>query len=317
MTNISAVGQKTTVNMMRLFKRRLVCAGELKAILSHVSEEERCLGHLPTDWFGRKKTDEEKAAMTKDVFKAFSFFAKGVYSKIDAGESIFESFLKFLKKDLRKITKKQVSMSYWGKGLFGKVFKLRINNKDYAVKVFHMSDSLNNNHGKSKEIANAIAYNHSKKRSSRADFYFGKIAGEFDMDGFLVTEFVHGKAEEIIPPPGRYEYRRFWTPDAYRGYNTINGKLLDFGGIYKNFSNKKAEKMAKTLSRAILRGEVNTAVNLIRTKGNTPEYKEVVRKFLQEYSEIKENQKILYYEHTDRQRIIFHLLESDYICNCL
>ncbi|MCR4881192.1 MAG: hypothetical protein K6A44_04485 [bacterium] len=313
MTKISATGQRATVNMMRLFKRRLLSAEELKAIVKSTPQEERYLGHLPTDWFGKRKTNEEISELTQKVFASFSRFATGVYSKINMSPVLYESFIKYLRADIRQLTKHRASMEYVGRGLFGKVFKLKVKGKEYALKVFHMSDRESDLHGKSKEIANAIAYNHAKSRRRRADFYFGKIAGENDMDGFILTEFVPGEMVEKNLAPRRYEYRRYSTNDAYKGYNTINGKLVDFGDISDVFTNKMSASIAKQLLWAIQARDYKKAYSLILKYENLPEYREAAKNIFDRYQAIRMNKKVLRTEHTVGQRKFLEYFSNHYI----
>ena len=60
--------------------------------------------------------------------------------------------------------------------------------------------------------------------------YFWKVAGEKNKDAFLVTQFLSEKIEpennEILHE--KYEIKHLDD----KPQNTINGKIVDFGGVY-------------------------------------------------------------------------------------
>ena len=311
MANISSIGQNTTVNMLRLFKRRLVEPAELKAILSHVSDEERCLGSLPVDWFGTKRTSEERKLLTKNIFNIFSDFAKDTYSSSYVSPEKFEPFVLKFCSSLQDILDKAVTMSYLDKGLFGKVFRLNAGDKDYALKVFH-SGVTNQKHGKTKEIANAINYCHDRKRRSRADFYFGKIAGEKDEDGFMVTEFIQRDPKEfLMRMHPLYQYRRYCVVDE-GGFNNIKNRLIDFGDIFRYYPDKKTEKMAKRLTNAVASGDFKTVIEMKKEYGSNSVFGNIIADILGEYSIFKDVPRLLKQKHSPKQLEILSFLERYY-----
>ena len=288
MVNISKIGQTPVINMMKLFKRRLVSAQELYAILEHTPDKARYLGYLPPEWIPKSIGASEKAAFSGDVFEAFSDFAKEIHSSQNVHINSLVPFFKVFEKKLGAILGKETKVSFENNGFYGKILKITIGKKDFALKCFH-SGRINDHHGKTKEIANAIAYNHAKKSSKRSRFYFGKIANKNDKDGFILSEFVDGSSKFINDTPAEFEYRRFDTPDAENGFNKINGKLYDFGLIKPNYSNKTAETIAKKILSAIKLGDKEEVLRLIEKYKGTNEYDEVIEKILNRYLMMREH----------------------------
>ncbi len=72
----------------------------------------------------------------------------------------------------------------------GKVFTLKVGDKDYIYKCFHsnVSEFFSRSHGKIMETSRA-PYAEKKGCKTFAKFYFGKLAKEDTKDGFIITKF--------------------------------------------------------------------------------------------------------------------------------
>ena len=128
-----------------------------------------------------------------------------------------------------KILNKKVKISYIDEGVFGKCYKISIENaKDYCLKIFKNNLDISSDHGAHIEVQNAlIANNYSDEY---VKFYFGKVAPKNYADSFLITQFLSDniKAEQT---------RESWN-QKYIIYNKdthvknqINDTFIDFGGI--------------------------------------------------------------------------------------
>ena len=309
MVNISKIGQPHVINMMKLFKNRLVSAQEIYAILDNTPNNARYLGCLPYDWFPRGMKSSDFTAFSEDVFETFSDFAKEVHSSPNVHIDCLVPFFKAFEKKLGAILGKKINISFENNGFYGKILKITTDKDKFALKFFH-AGRRSDDHGKTKEIANAIAYNHSKTKAKRSQFFFGKIAGKNDKDGFILTEFVEGKRRFVPDTPPEFEYRRFDTPDAENGFNKINGKLYDFGLIKANYSNKTAETIAKKMLSAIKLGDKEEVLKLIAKYKGTNEYAEVIEKILNRYLMMREQSgKVFLKNYSGKQIEIMGLLE--------
>ena len=292
MANISVLGKQSSLNLLHKFKRRMLSTQEIQGIFKRNPMQNRYLGHLPKDWFERAKTPSEISSLTQSIFETFSNFVKSTFSYATSSRSSFfkpyhrRKFCKLF----NQLTGKKLSIRYFDRGLYSKVFKMKVNDKDYALKVFHkfyIENLAKDVHGNVIEIANEISYNHARNSRKRVRFFFGKIApNEHTPDGFIVSEFVHKTKKKTSCPQGEpslFEYRRFDTQDAYYDRNNLNGKIFDFGYILKTFSNKKAEKIAKEMLPLIAKGDVKGVKKLIEQYKGTSGYSEVIENIMQRF----------------------------------
>ena len=280
---INTTGIKHQIpNMMRMFKRRLVSQQELDAMLVGISSQQRNLGSLPSDWFSSSLPKDKYSTFTQKIFSVFGNFAKKSKSQIDTKESYFVEQLEELEKRLEKALGKKIKTQHIGRGSIGRTFKLVVGEnegKKYVIKIFHLGERVDG-HGKSKEIANAINYSHTKQKPARAQFFFGRIAGKKNYDGFMVTEYIPGKEDVFFSVPGpQIKYSRFNLIDAI-GRNKKQGSLVDFGEIERKYTNKKAEEIAKQLIDALKKSDYKHAKKIVSKYKKLPEYEEVVLKLL-------------------------------------
>ncbi|MCR4880663.1 MAG: hypothetical protein K6A44_01740 [bacterium] len=280
MVNISQIRPKT-VNMMRLFKKRLASPEQMQAILENIGDNERNLGSIPYDWFEKTLSTDERGSFASMVFDIFADFAASIRSAWFA--PIPQQKISMLQQNLSEHVDKKATVEYLAEGAIGKAFKFNIKDKNYVLKIFHDVTGLDLEHGKNIEVANAISFCHGTKPSQRANFFFGKIAREKDKDGFMVTEFVpQGKNAKSISPT-EMEYHRFYIfDDAKR--NTVDGKRVDFGGIRLNYSSKEKEQLAKKFFPILERIDKKAIKKLLENERTASDFTDFLADFWDKYS---------------------------------
>ena len=136
--------------------------------------------------------------------------------------------------DLKDILGKEVKVEQLGSGSFGTGYKVSVEgSEDVCLKLFDGLKTDNNSaynsvHGQHIEVQTGLFVN--KHSDDFVKMYFGRVAGNNDRDGFLVTQYL---SDNVVPKnvsniEGGYAIK---SQDAYGNHNIINGKIIDFGAV--------------------------------------------------------------------------------------
>lgn len=255
-----------TKNLFHFLKKKLRTKKEIEAFILNLPAEKRYMGSLPDNW--RKQFPPDKIKdKTSEIGKIFSDFAKSSYtSKTVNGSKLKKQALE-LEKRLTESLNTQCRVSYINSGQYGKVFKIEGLNEELALKIFHndpLYSRLNPEHGRTKEIANAIYYSNAIKPNQSSRFYMGKLALDDEPDGFMLTSWVKSEGKErnfIDLFDALYlEYKKFTLKD--KGQNTIQNRLVDFGAISLSYENFRQQDFAKKLIPLIKKGDEKEILKL-------------------------------------------------------
>lgn len=254
--------EKKSQSIGNYLKAHALKPKDVEKILEVYPETSRYIGSLPNQWINFLPKDEI-APKSKEVFEAFSKFARKTYIK-HCPREVFDKQAGKLKKKLVKILnlkEEQVSVYYYKSGSVGNTFKIRVENEDYTnnfyiLKVFKEGATKNfyenSLHWKGSEVLNAAYAQKNSPKGNFAKFYFGKFARMSDKDGFLVTEFIsdyNAKQIHMKNPVINLLRNNFVAMDAH-SKNNIKDTILDFGGLL--LDNSKLTTDEKKVFRFIL-----------------------------------------------------------------
>ena len=151
---------------------------------------------------------------------------------------------KLLQKELSEMLNSSASVELIGNGTWSRCYKLSINDKSYALKIFQddISNYDNPRLGPSSEPAIANLLNNISDKCAK--FYYGKIGVENNRGAYTISEFLHGdipnefKTNHNIADLRKY----FWNTDLSNNPNIkitpmdclhsnlpIGGKFFDYG----------------------------------------------------------------------------------------
>jgi len=295
-------------NVYHYLKKSLYDTDELIENISGLEEEKRYIGALPIEWINALGGDNIGEDTAK-VFKILSDFADCT-SDMPANEGHYygsdERYKKLLgrlpghilvpvenwlnkieelEEKLGQVFDEKPEISYLSMGSFGLVFKIKVNGKTCALKIYfddgYKKEENGFSHGAASEIANAVYLNRTLKPSQCSKFYCAKIPAKDCEGGFLLTEYLDGSKNSTRSNNQRLDWfmqegpywGRITFQDAH-GDNFSNGKLIDYGAIEYTFKNRKTLALAKELMPAVVQGDVEKALKLKELYGKTPEYRE-------------------------------------------
>lgn len=269
-------------NLYRFLKKSLHQIDEINEFLANLSDDEKYVGSLPESW-RNKFTPEELKEKTLEVEKIFSdFAAKSHKSKwVD-----FEEFLpeeEELGKRLSDVLNEECKVTPVGKGMYGRVFRVRTKDEDLALKIFHCDNDSGRQHahGQTKELANAIYLCDTLKPNQCAKFYFGKVTAHGENDGFMVTKFIKtdkSKQEPLYEKPDSWKYRRFHNGDGDTPGNVINGAITDFGAISYEYNGVFQQDLAKKLFPLMRNGDVKGITDMRTEYDENPDFENLKHK---------------------------------------
>ena len=261
-------------NLLHFFKKGLHPIGEITAFLSKLTDEEKYIGFLPDKW-RQKFIPSDIKDKTREIQHLFSQFARDSYTSSDTPIAEFQKQIEALQTGLEEILGDKCNIEYVGSGAFGKVFRIQCAKEDLALKIYHDSPParLLNEHGKTKEIANAVALNHTLKSSRCARFYCGKVTENSEPDAFMLSQFVPDNGKPKIKETLRgWIYRRFCLNDRVKQGNIISGKITDFGGIVREYENYVQQDFAKKLYPLIRSGDSKAILRMKAKYANDKDF---------------------------------------------
>lgn len=178
----------------------------------------RDIGELPKGWFS------EISSINKEK----------ISSKVRA---IIESFVsgsmdeKDFSAELSNLLNKEVKVEFLGVGLYGMVYKISTEGcEDVVLKKFKQGYDWVQGHGSGIEVQTALFVNNHS--NDFVKFYCGRVTGEDQNDGYLITQFL---GENVTPientnVKGGYHIKCI-DANKEMEHNVISGKIFDFGDV--------------------------------------------------------------------------------------
>ncbi|MFI3300915.1 MAG: hypothetical protein R3Y28_05780 [Candidatus Gastranaerophilales bacterium] len=220
------------------------------------------IGSAPNSWV-EKFPKSNRGDQVKDTYKQFAQIIDD-YKSHDArfkndNEMLAQRLVELLK---TKEIGENVSLNHVDGASYGRVFRLDVDEKSYALKIFHFKTEKENfinyedSHGNFWEQANA---QHLKKKlgdeNMFAEFFFGDVKS-----GYMLTRFIKDDSPKVRKNYFKdFEeiYRRFKIQDSLKWdipktklqatdiklSNVKNGWVIDYGGI-KNQEQIKRHKIS-------------------------------------------------------------------------
>lgn len=94
----------------------------------------------------------------------------------------------------------------------------------------------------------------------------------------MVTRFVP-KGEKELSSSHILDYQRFFLGDT-RKSNIINGKLIDFGAVYLNYSSKEEEQIAKKILPLIKKGDLKKIKEMLDKNKHSVKIRDFIANYL-------------------------------------
>lgn len=208
---------------------------EIFALCKKYKNSDGKVGKLPAEWIYQIPFEKRKEGV-KNILKNFG----AIFSKLRSSDDTQNLQNTVAKKITDLFTKTglpkenaQAKVEYLKSGAFADVYKLTLQEKEYAVKIFknlkasqHQYDPVNGN-GYEQNIFCFLQKKIPLRNKNWVQFYFGDIK-----NGILVTKFENGKKRFKGNP---YDLRRIGLYisefEHYSPRNNIGGKIIDTGCI--------------------------------------------------------------------------------------
>jgi len=204
----------------------------------------RFVGNLPPDWIERLPKENRKDYVQKiqDLFSNLAEILSSKETEYNLVVAKNQRHLTNFKLQFKNLLGADVglyTLSPEGNGSFAKAYVLKIDEKKYLFKVFHSDQTKQkriNSSWKLVEPARAPFVMRTSKKGF-AKFYFGRMAGLNDKDGFMLTEFLQEKL--MTEKQQCRNLLRLLTSHVlsldilYYGQlkNVINLKIFDYGEL--------------------------------------------------------------------------------------
>lgn len=197
------------------------------------------VGRLPAEWIF-KIPFEERASTIKDIFSFLgtSFSSLRLkYEDFAIQKQVARNLTYFFKSKKIIGPKDKIGIEFAGSGAYGNVYKLNVQNKNYAVKVFSSLDNISSNDNISLDYCNGNFFEQNiaqfltkkvpKRKKNLFHFYFGDIK-----NGIMVSEFEDG-ANPFVRRG--FDYRKVGLlladEEHFAQKNNIAGKIIDIGCV--------------------------------------------------------------------------------------
>lgn len=226
-------------HLSRYLKHHWVDAPQLNKILNNNPNLSRNIGSPPKHWINSVKGDEKKELINK-IFDSFADFSLNVSPISDCDEE-FSELINDFESELGCLLNKDVQVEYLTSGSMGKVFKVTVDGKKYALKNYKKDRATGNGHGRSEETQKAIYVKNNEQKHRFSQFYFGKVAKSEDHDGFMLTEFVENMPlERKSLTTAQKRQKDFDIPyivsyDSCKD-NALGSKVIDYGDLHIELS---------------------------------------------------------------------------------
>ncbi len=240
-------------SLNNVLRKKLYSGISINKLQNKFDIQNKFIGSIPGEFFTNIQYNKKKEA----AYKLFNIFLKYTYSLNYDFESedvenefwtnILNIRLKEFERELSNITAQTVNIEYLEHGTFGNVYKITINDKYYAYKVFFpykkFSESyLKKTQGLYFEPQAAYYAGKSTDKNLFVNFFAGKISSYDDPYSYIITEFI--TPEETSKKYSPFHYLSI-NKIELKKENIINGRIIDFGGLYVKEKNLKDKDFAK------------------------------------------------------------------------
>ena len=265
MTETTEYNEKAYPNFTHLLSKELISPKRLNQILKDFPETDRNVGGFPKGFLDNVPAANQAEASTK-IYDSFAKFAQNDFSSPAQAEIELLS-------SLSSTLKKPCKIRYIDSGVYGKGYKVTIDDKNYFLKIFKPEEhNVVYGHGSQAEVQAALYANNHARNNQFSKFYFGRVAGTENFDGFLVTEYLTVNDKSAITPkkenpivssgPLYIDFvsstDKLSSTNGTSDHNTMNGKIFDFGAFYKEnpeLDNPKTRNIVRKISECIYRDE--------------------------------------------------------------
>ena len=214
-TELNEDNLKLTDDFTEFLEENYISADNMEDILTIFPLTERNIGRLPDGWLD-KIPNEDRKSTTKKVYDIFTTFSQ-------------DRNCQTLKESLSETLNKRISVMELDSGVVGTGYRLFVKDgTDVVIKTFHKRPALESpKHGRSIEPQMGIFLNNNS--DEYVHMYCGRVCGENDKDGFLVTQYLDNWTTPITGRKNpKYEIT---NSDANGDHNIINDKIIDFGEV--------------------------------------------------------------------------------------
>ena len=257
-------------NLYHVIKKQNLTQRALSDYMKEYPNSKRVIGTLPYDWI-KDIPKAEIPSMLASVDNAISAFAKMV-SAIRTNENGFavrgakvrlKKFQRQLQNDLQKILNREdVSVEYSGSGSFKQCHKVSVGDFKYALSTFFRKDGVLQEEyseyfniykqGKGYEPQNSFTLYKNGGHGRWAKPFIAKIAGEYDLDGFILSKYIDSSRKSKYVP-SIFEMRHLKIRnDDFANRNLVNGVFVDVGGSFFNpeyINNKNLKNIWQGVAR--------------------------------------------------------------------
>lgn len=252
-------------SLNKILKNNLYNAERITALLKRFPEINRNIGSIPSVFLEKIPSDNKKTIVLKiyehlaQYALKFNLFYEQEFNSekekfLDEAELDTTDF----EEELSAIVNHPVKLTYLGCGFNGNGFRLDIGDKSFFYKVFYLYNSDDNmrflNHGVFAEPQMALFATHNARKDKFAKFFFGRVAGAHYCDSFLISEYLEANPSHVEQSRLRLDYISISVNEQLKFDNSINGKIVDFGGIREvipEFRNKKIRRTVRIILNCI------------------------------------------------------------------
>lgn len=250
-------GKIIKLSLTNLFSKKLFNGREINKL--PLTRHSRTIGTIPYV-FIEKSINSKKTSI--EIFDLLSEYSMKLNYDFEFKVQTFEGEKEFLllnikqfEKDLAKITGQKVKLEFIGSGFNGNGFKLTIANKVFCYKTFYIynPDDAPNTccHGTLAEAQMALFASKNSRKGQFSKFYFGKVGYKYNIDSFVVTEFVDKNNNRN--KNNRFYIDHITTMDS-NPRNRVNGKIVDFGATkigIPELSDKQLQQMVRIICNSM------------------------------------------------------------------
>lgn len=255
------VSGNSKVKLKKLLTSQMYTGNKLIDLLEKFPGTNRNVGKIPKDFFKKVpfKRHKECAIKLYEILAKYSLILNYDYSCDIDDDDYITCRDKELGKELTKLLKQKVNVLYVNHGCNGNGFKLTVNNKNYFYKVFYPHNKPDKisieTHGSDAEIPFALFANKYGRYGQFVKFYFGRVASKYEKDCFMITEFLEKKEVQNNTEKLHVDYITINNDELRRSDNTINGKIVDFGGLVEScnpdLKNPKMRRLIRVICKHI------------------------------------------------------------------
>lgn len=213
------------------------------------------IGKIPGIFFKKLKIKKQKDIIAHKIFDLFLQYSTILNIEFNTlSKEYIKNNIKNFSKELSFLIKQPVRLEFLDAGTFGSCYKLTIKNKSFVYKVYYPHKSFDENimtnmHGICTEPQIGYFCAHSVEKKKFVKFYCGCTATLSNPTCFILTEFIEQNSMKKNASVIKY---LDIIAEENNEQNIIDGKIIDFGGIYEKdirLRNKQLYKFIQNILR--------------------------------------------------------------------